>query len=157
MLLLAVLVGCAQSAQNEPSPLAQVERTPVGMQEAISKGLPIKCISEQAGQTATVYFKDGLMRMDTTPVGAHAIYTKDTIYSWMNKQGTMMKLADVERMAQKYGSKVQTKDDVVMQNTNAKCTQEAIDDKMFVPPSDVEFQDMTEMLKQVEQMANGYS
>jgi hypothetical protein len=165
IILLIFLVACAKPVEQAETP-EQIEtpeevKQPVAKQdmmiaEAVKLGQPIKCVSEQAGQTATIYMKGSKMRMDTSPSEAHGIYTEDTMYTWQGKQGTMMKLSDIKQMSAELGQQYQTKtqEEVVAnaEQSNARCEPADVPESMFVPPSDVEFQDLGEMMKQLESM-----
>ena len=130
------------------------------MAAAVKLGKPIKCITEQQGQTSTMYLKGSMTRMDTMPADAHAIYTVDTMYTWNGKQGTMIKVADIKKLAAEQGQvyKPKTADEVVSsaeQNPNVRCEAFEVSENMFVPPADVKFEDLAAMMKQIEGMAKG--
>ena len=144
-------------ASSEPAPVQQEKNAPVeektgvfDLAGALTKGLPIKCVSTKEGMTATLYFKDKNVRMDTSPVDAHGIYTQEWMYSWSGNVGSKMRLEDVAKL----GAQVpQTKshDELVSeaQNPDMDCESVSISDDMFVPPSDVNFQDLGALLSEV--------
>jgi len=164
IILLIFLVACAKPVEQAETP-EQIEtpeevKQPVAadmdIAAAVQTGQPIKCVSEQAGQTATIYMKGSKMRLDTSPSDAHGIYTEDTMYTWQGKQGTMMKLSDIKRMSEEAGQqyKPKTQEEVVTngEQSNARCEPADVPESMFVPPNDVQFQDIGEMMKQLESM-----
>lgn len=170
IVLLVLLIACGKPATQEAAhsdaeevahveeskPVAESEAVDISM--AVKLGKPMKCVSSQEGQTSTIYMKGSQMRMDTMPVDAHGIYTADVMYTWSGKQGMMMKMEDVKRMAGEQSPyKQPSQEDVVAnaQKYNTKCETAMVDESMFIPPSDVTFQDMGEMLKQAEAAMKG--
>ncbi len=158
IILLMFLVACAKHAveqkieTTEQAPMTKEEA--VDISAAIKLGSPVKCVSEQEGQSATIYMKGSQMRMDTMPADAHAIYTSDAMYTWKGDKGMIMKMEDVKRMAGEAGhpARPKTQDELVAgaQQANTKCQSAVIDESMFVPPAGIEFQDMSALLKQAE-------
>ncbi len=141
-----------QVTVSEPS----TPKTPsemMGISMAMSLGKPIKCTSTQEGQTVTIYMKGSKMRMDSSPADAHGIYTEDTMYSWSGNQGMMMKMEDIKKMASQ-AQPIKTQEEVVAnaEQTNAKCSPASVDESMFTPPGNVQFQDFGELMKQIPQM-----
>lgn len=167
VLLAILLVACSQAPEvsdTQSDVTTQAETQSVVEQKmdigkAMQVGTPMKCVSTYEGQTSTIYMKGSKMRMDTSPADAHGIYTADTMYTWQGSQGMMMKMEDVKKMAEKQGQayQQQTQEDVVSkaQETNAECMAFDVPESMFVPPSEVQFQDFGEMMKQLEGMAQG--
>jgi len=133
-----------------------VDSEMLNLAKALEMGKSVKCTTTFEGQTSTTYWKNDNMRMDTETADAHGIYTKDVMYTWSGKQGVMMKLADIEKMAQNAQAQTQpapkTKEEIVQENVNVQCEPFSVPDSMFVPPSDVEFQDMSKIFKQLEGM-----
>jgi|GEM_PF-4892787 len=128
----------------------------LNLAKALEMGKSVKCTTTFDGQTSTTYWKNERMRMDTPSVDAHGIYTEDVMYTWTGKQGVMMKLDDIKDMAKNAQDQNQappkTKEDIMNENVDVTCTPTDVQDSMFVPPSDVEFQDMSEIFKQLEGM-----
>jgi len=98
--------------------------------------------------------------MDTLPVDAHGIYTEDTMYTWQGKTGTVMKMEDVKQISADAGQQYKPKSqDEVIENAkkvNSKCEPADVPESMFVPPSDVQFQDLGSMIKQIEGMTKDF-
>ena len=115
----------------------------------IASKVPVKCVSEKDGVTATVYFVGQKVRMDTMPVDAHAIYDDERMWAWSGKVGTTMSMNDIKKLAQMSGQKLESKDDIVQkyQDPGINCERASVPDNAFTPPSDVKFQDMSELLK----------
>jgi hypothetical protein len=172
IVLLLLVIACAKPAaehvaEKEPAvALAEKEAAPepmtkseaVDISMAMKLGKPMKCVSVQEGQTATIYMKGSQMRMDTMPADAHGIYTQDVMYTWSNNQGMMIKMEDVKNMAGEQSPyKQPSQEDVVAnaQRYNTQCETAIVDESMFTPPADIKFQDMGEMLKQAEAAMKG--
>ncbi len=136
--VLILLVSCAQAGTMD-------------IATAMKLGKPIKCVSSQADQTSTIYMKGSKMRMDTMPADAHGIYTEDMVYSWQGSQGMMMKMSDVKQMVADAGQqyKAPSQEEVVerAKATDARCEPVEADESMFMPPSDVQFEDVGKMMQ----------
>ncbi len=135
---------------------AEVKNEMLNLAKALEMDQSVKCTTTVEGQTSVTYWKNDNMRMDTETADAHGIYTKDVMYTWTGKQGVMMNLADIEKMAQNAQAQTQpapkTREEIVQENVDIQCEPFDAPDSMFVPPSDVEFQDMSEIFKQLEGM-----
>ena len=161
IVLLMFLFACAKPAVDAAKP-AEPATQPVadtGMMDiakAVQLGKPIKCVSEQSGQTITIYMKGSKMRMDTVPADAHGIYTEDLMYTWQAKQGSVMKIADIKALSAEAGEQYKPKSQSEIienaQKVNSKCEAYDVSESLFTPPADVQFQDLTEMMKQLEAM-----
>lgn len=139
-----------------PETTTEVSNEMLNLAKALETGQSVKCTTSFEGQTSVTYWKNDNMRMDTETADAHGIYTKEVMYTWSGKDGVMMKLEDIERMAQNAQGQTQpaprTKEDIVQENVDVQCEPFSAPDSMFVPPSDVNFQDMSEVFKQLEGM-----
>lgn len=171
VVLLLFLLSCAPQApvvEGDGSPsvdetareavdktVPEVQDAPgIDLTEAFMKGTPIKCTTKVGEQTSTLYIKEEKIRMDTMPADAHGIYTKEMMYTWTRDKGAMMNLAEVEQIAGRMGDEYepQRPADVVAkaEQSNAECEPATVSDELFSPPADVQFQDMTEILRQLE-------
>lgn len=148
----AVLEESAETTQETQA----AESSMLDLAKALEMGQSVKCTTTFEGQTSTTYWKNERMRMDTPSVDAHGIYTEDVMYTWTGKQGVMMKLEDIKQMANNAQSQTQpapkTKEEIMNENVDVQCEPFNVPDSMFTPPSDVEFQDMSEIFKQLEGM-----
>lgn len=151
----------AEAMQAEAPPAAPVETQVEAPKEAAPvSGMPAdfdgmmlsgaKCVSSKEGQTATLYFKDGKMRMDTMPVDAHAIYDSDMMYAWSGTTGTKMSRKDMEQMAKEAGQQVKSQEQVKseMKDPGVHCEAASVSGDMFVPPAGIEFMDLAQMMQQ---------
>src|SRR5574342_455888 len=163
LVLMLFLIACAKPAVEQSTTEVvekeevAVEAEAVDMATAMKLGKSVKCVSQQADQTATIYMKGSQMRMDTMPADAHGIYTSDKMYTWKGNQGMMMNMEDVKRMAEEAGhpARPKTQEEIIASQSNVKCESASVDESMFTPPADVKFQDMGEMLKQAEAAMKG--
>ena len=171
LVLMIFLVACAKPAveqaeiketaavaEKEAAPDADSKLEAVDIAAAMQIGKPVKCVFEQEGQTATIYMKGSQMRMDTMPADAHGIYTQDVMYSWSGKQGMMVKMEDMKRLSGEQSPyKQPSKEDVVAsaQKYDTKCETAIVDESMFTPPADIQFQDLSDMMKQAETAMKG--
>ncbi|MEM3153954.1 MAG: hypothetical protein QW165_00085 [Candidatus Woesearchaeota archaeon] len=158
LLLIMFLIACAKPAiEQVKEPVAKGEE--IDMAIATKLGKPVKCVLDQKGQTVTIYMKGSKMRMDTMPADAHGIYTQDVMYTWKGDQGMMMRMDDVKRMSaqagQEYRPKTQEEIVASAQQSNVKCEAAMIDESIFVPPSNIQFQDLSDMMKQAEAAVKG--
>jgi hypothetical protein len=147
-IVLLFLISCAKAPTVEP------EKT-ISMSQAMQIGEPVECSFEQEDQTVTIYMKGSMMRMDTTPADAHAIYTEDTMYTWVADQGNMVKMSEMKKLASQLGEQYQpkTQEEIVAaaEEKGIKCTAAQVSTDMFSPPDDVTFQDMTEIMNQMSE------
>jgi len=140
-------------AVSAPAPGAEgskpVEKKSVAdIKTALKLGTPMVCTVTEENQTSTLYVKGSMMRVDTVPADAHAIYTDDAMYMWEGKEGQFVSLADLKKLG---AENVSTEEDVAdsAENQNAKCVEAQVDSKVFVAPTDVAFQDMTQFMKAI--------
>lgn len=174
MVALLLLVACASQETPEmmeeskvmegataEEPAAPVETSSAEMtvMAAMQNGGSAKCVVEKDGTTVTMYMKNMMARSDMMPMDAHGIYTDDTIYTWTGNQGFMMKKADIEKLAaqaQEGQKQYQSTEDIAQDYPDMRCSAYNVPDSMFTPPPGVEFQDMAEMMKQMQaQMPEG--
>ncbi len=153
IIFLVFLIACAPKPAPQPSPEA------VDISVAESLGKPMKCVSEVEGQTSTIYMKGSQMRMDTMPADAHGIYTSDALYTWRGSEGMTIKIDDLKKLAAEQGEKVSlpSQEQIIekAKKENAKCESADVPESMFVPPENVKFEDLGEMMKQIEASAKG--
>lgn len=146
----------APEVQVQPEPVAEEKQDLV---MAVEEGVSMKCVSATGGQTSTLQMKDGKLRVDTVPADAHAIYTKTMVYTWKGLKGTVMNLGEMRQIAENMGQEYEpeSQEQVVAkaEAADARCERVAVSDDVFVPPVDVEFQDLTEVMRQLEGFVAG--
>ena len=124
------------------------------MAKAFVLNVPYKCEYSMEDMTSVSYIKGEtrIKTMTTTPMGsAESIIRDDMLYSWdpNTKKGIKMKM-EKEDMPLQEMPKVSS-EYIKEQAQNVKCNPAKFGDEMFDVPTDVEFQDMTELLKQLQE------
>jgi hypothetical protein len=150
---LLVLSACGGEKKGETTASLVTD-----MAKAFMLNVPYKCVYKIENVEATSYIKGEkkIKSMTTTPMGeAHSLILDDMLYSWdpATKKGIKLKLEeemmqDVPKgaTAGAYALKEQAQ--------NVECSPEKFGDEMFAVPTDVEFQDLSELMTQMqEQMA----
>lgn len=139
------------------------------MLAGLQSGQSLKCnvTNTTDNQTFTYYLKDKKFRMDgTTTVDGqaqttHAINDSIYVYTWTDSQnqGVKMKVPTAEELAQQADQYKDYLDknpdltdaDVVKQYEDSgytiKCDPAGVDDGLFVPPTTVQFQDLSAMME----------
>jgi len=131
---------------------------------AVASGEPYYCEISGNDTTLTYHLKEGKMHMTTvTPdYEGYAINDTVTLYSWnsQSKQGTKMTLPTKEELesqaknlpspsdAPSFGT-ASDYDNYQSQGYTINCQQQAIDNSLFLPPSDITFIDPTATMKDV--------
>jgi len=154
IVLLVLLVACAPKPVPQPTAPESID-----ISVAENLGKPMKCVSEVEGQTSTIYLKGSQMRMDTMPADAHGIYTSDALYTWRGSEGMTIKIDDLKKLAAEQGEKVSlpSQDQIIekAKKEKAKCESADVPESLFVPPANVKFEDLGEMMKQIDASAKG--
>lgn len=154
VVVLAFVLACGQvpgveDSEGVQSPASEPSAVDLGIDivDAMESGDEFVCTFTHEGQTSSFFMKDGLLRMDTAPADAHAIYTEDSLYMWVAKQGTKVDRKSVGSLGE-----VKSQKDIVAEASNhlTVCKQVPVDDVLFTPPEDVVFQDLTEVIRQAE-------
>ncbi len=153
-ILLLILIACAQKPAVVQQEIPEQKEEVVDFSSAAQLGKPIKCVSEHEGQTTTIYMKGSQMRMDTVPSDAHGIYTSDMMYTWRGNEGMVVKMEDMKKLASEQGEAFTppSQEQVVAkaQQENAKCEPSDVPESMFMPPENIKFEDLGELMKQIE-------
>lgn len=143
----------ANVAEQPSVPVEQESKSAFDLSSALTQGLPVKCVSTKDGVTATMHFKGKNVRMDTSPVDAHGIYTEEWMYTWSGNVGTKMRMEDLKKLGEQAAASQQAKgrDDLVseVQSPDVDCESASVSDDLFVPPSNVQFQDLGALLSEV--------
>lgn len=131
------------------------------IQDAIAKNLSLQCsFTSDDGAATTAYIKAGAVRVDTktgTPDAASMIMKDKKIYFWQvsQKTGTMMTVpsitvtpAPTNSVAHPTGTSGDEGQNVLtmLEKFKNSCKTATIADSLFVPPADVKFSDMSEMM-----------
>jgi len=120
------------------------------IKDAMSKSLSLQCDYTSGNVKSTVYIKGKSLRSETDSQGSkiYAILKDNKLWSWSDKDknGIIMDLTDTQNQAtggQKSG------DDIIgeVEKYKQNCKQTVVSDSMFNPPSDIKFQDLSQMFK----------
>ncbi len=158
-----LLAGCTKPDSSKPANISQNMSEAQEFAKAIESGKPTHCTITKDASTIEYFIKGKTIAM-TTPTG-HMISDTKYLYTWddKTKQGSKMLIPTEEEakqmIEQKQGAqpnqnlpKLESQADFdTFKNDgyNVKCQGENIDDKIFVPPTDVKFIDPSEMMKAI--------
>ncbi len=139
-----------ESTTNKES--AQTGATFDSLQDIFSnKSLSLQCdYASDEGQKATIYIKNGMVRTSSvgeTPQESGEVIIRDnTMYFWNNEGGIKMTFnaEDMESAQQNAQAKQSLSD---LQKYKDSCKTAVVNDSLFTPPSDVVFQDMSNLLQ----------
>lgn len=137
------------------------------IKDALSKSVSIACTyTDPEGRETKTYIKNGAIRTDVSGESAGSVIMKDkTMYSWdpAKKEGVKMVLD--EKMMNPEGEKVegynqdwQSPEEAAeaLEQYKDNCKAEIVSDSLFVPPTDVKFMDLSEMMKNPESFMQQY-
>lgn len=134
------------------------------IQDALSKSLSLKCVyKDEQGIQTTTYIKGGAVRVNMEGIKDNeqpgSIILKDKkMYMWneVSKTGFTYTITEPEVTPGTESPKVDNKDSSVLagiEKYKDSCKTEVVADSLFVPPTDVKFQDMSafteNLMKQV--------
>ena len=112
----------------------------------------LKCMFQQEDQTATVYFSGNMMRLDVSDT--HTIYTDDTMFNWIGGEGTKVSIELLEEMSTETGQEYQSVEEIrTAAEQESDCSSAKIEESLFIPPESIEFSDMTELIRELEQLS----
>jgi hypothetical protein len=143
-------------AQTESSTsIPQEQNTDVfsTIKDALSKSLSLQCeFTDEEGRKTVSYIKNGQVRADITsskPEESGSVIVKDKkMYFWNSRGGFTMEFTD--EMMDSAESSAQGQDIIEnLEKYKQSCRAATVSDALFSPPSDVEFQDMSDMMKMV--------
>lgn len=141
------------------------------IKDALSKSISLECNftnamdlgekSEKKDLKVTAYIKNGAMRMhsatiadDIAQTDSDVIFKDEKMYIWSSKSGgIVMELPEIDaKNAPVVGGPGQNNGAEVFEELEKfkdSCKPAVVADSMFVPPSDVRFQDLTPMMQQL--------
>lgn len=117
------------------------------IKDAFLNSVGFKCEYETAGDQGkmTYYAKEGKIRIDGAwkdKDETATIILEDKIYNWnkVTKEGLVLPINNSEED----GTQVQKPEDIIeeLENNKQYCRQADVPDSLFVPPTDVSFQDL---------------
>jgi hypothetical protein len=155
--------------KNQP-----VASSGTSLKDLLTSTGPTKCSvttsTDKADSTGMVYIADGKMRTDftnTMKVGnlagkvqvAHMIVDTDYSYMWGDgemKFGIKMAKQEILDVQPGAGNSPQNEAAIDMnEKSDYKCGGWKIDERLFTPPSDIQFQDMSAMMKSMPSVQSG--
>lgn len=137
------LIACGQ---------AEVEQTAVqpsepAVQESANNGL--KCVAQLDTERVTAYIKEGFIRLDSEPSGAHIINTIEDYYAWGDEspRGMTVNLKTVDpELATDFVPPSTDEMLARLKISRSQCEPFTLSQDLFVPPSNIQFADMSEMI-----------
>lgn len=173
VLLLVAAGGVAYykfAKSSKSSSMMEEERGGVfnTIQDALAKNLSLQCkFTSDGGLAATAYIKSGSVRVDTKeglPDASSMIMKDKKIYFWQvaQKTGTVMTIPSITvtpvptsasaESNTPTGSSQQNEGQntlAMLEKFKDACKVAVVADSLFVPPTDVKFTDMSQMMKQM--------
>lgn len=127
------------------------------IRDALSKSMTLECNYEDTenGIKVQAYIKNGAVRTNMTGKDAESsgstIIKDKKMYFWNQQGGFMMEIPDVSITPTEDDSSSQSSnpEDVIegIERYKDSCKPAVVSDSLFTPPSDVKFQDFSEMMK----------
>lgn len=153
-LLGAIAIRLLSSKNSSQESTSQPQNAFTSIRDALSKSISLECkITDSQGRVTNAYIKNGAVRADMVgqdPKDSGSIIMKDKVlYLWNSEGAFKMSLPDnPNAMNESSGGSNQGNqllDD--LDNYKNNCKVSSVSDSLFVPPTDVNFSDMSEMMK----------
>jgi len=124
------------------------------IKDALMKSASLECdFTDEQGTKSKVYIKNGSVRSDYTGASAEqsgsVILVNKKMYMWTGKKGFMIEVPEVTPGQENTEeSKTKQQDDFManLEKYKESCKTSVVSDSLFTPPSDVEFQDYSQMM-----------
>lgn len=150
--------GSGTPASNSSNP---VGNTFSSIKDALSKSVSLQCnFTDETGRKTTSYIKNGAVRADIEAQKAEesgSVIVKDKkMYFWNKTSAFMMDLSatEVTGTPQNGGSNQgQNQENDLMaglEKYKESCKPAVVSDALFTPPSDIKFQDFSQMMKDAQ-------
>ncbi|MBI4150961.1 hypothetical protein HY492_02435 [Candidatus Woesearchaeota archaeon] len=169
LIALLVLAACSSGAPavstEMPVPGSDADEMVVeesftdNLASIFSSGTAAKCVVTSTDGEATIYVSGMNQRMDAMANGdtMHSIVDSSTIYIWTDRENKGFKMSkrameDTASQASQYQGQTPETYASSAPDANVRCSPWVVSGSMFMPPSNVEFQDLDEMMAQVQQM-----
>lgn len=170
LLLAAGAVGYYKFAHKEPTENAMMGEEHGGVfgsiQDALTRNLSLQCqFTSDEGVATTAYIKAGAVRVDTKtgkPDASSMIMKDKKIYFWQDAQktGTMMTVPSITvtplpTSSVKPTGSASAEDEganalSMLEKFKDSCKVASVADSLFVPPADVKFTDMSQMMRTMQ-------
>jgi len=135
--------------------------------DAFEGNSSIKCVYSQDGIESTSYIKRGMMRVDSTgsenEQSNSMIYKGPIVYTWKegSAEGFMIdtsKTSEIDEsevnQSQPFQNPKEVRDQI--EQSAPTCSKENVPDSLFVPPTNINFQSMDQMMDNItEQLPEG--
>lgn len=148
--------GSQDSVQNGGTKTTTMEEgsssdTFVGsLKEAIGMGVAMKCTYEVEGNEYEGYIKGKNYRgkmVNAEGQTGEVIVKENCMWSWSENQAQGVKTCIADEDMEEEGGDIWDQPDTVDTSVNYKCLPTTVSDSMFTPPSDIQFLDIDEMMK----------
>lgn len=138
------------------------------IQEALSKNLSLQCdVTDPQGHKTVSYIKNGKIRVDitgaTTAENGSVIMRDNKMYFWNNKGGISMEF-NIDELGKQGANSTPDQSGTgqnpqayvdMMEKYKESCKNATVSDSLFEVPTNVKFQDFSEMMKMMQGGANG--
>ena len=146
---LLMLGACSKNTETQnPTAKSSDDSFSGKLADIMSSGSSYKCTAMQENIQIQMYVKGKKVRSEmVTQQGKVNVVSDENQCVWMWQDGTTQgtKLCSDVQAQTNNDAEVQGKIDP---NTNVDCNKYAVSDYMFAPPTNVQFSDLSEMLKQ---------
>lgn len=148
--------GTPSSSSSNP-----VENTFSSIKDALSKSVSLQCnFTDETGRKTTSYIKNGAVRADIEAQNEEesgSVIIKDKkMYFWSKESAFMMDLSSTEvtetpqNGSQNQGQNQENDLMAGLEKYKESCKPAVVSDAQFSPPSDVKFQDFSQMMKDAQ-------
>jgi hypothetical protein len=162
LFLLVCVVGCGQQAKEE-----KPEALSASISELITQNKSVRCVLQAKGDetiaSGTTYVYKNQARSDyqlkmsgEELTNSHTITDGTYMYTWMdNNPSSAMKLKIADMQNEEFKAQAEDKGAGDYEDKfDYQCYKWQPEQSLFVPPSDINFTDYTEMFKQFQGMLN---
>ena len=153
LLLTFLLAGCGPQKQTSTQTENKAEEKKgvfASIRDAMNQSLSLQCDYSVAENKSTVFIKGKMLRSETEAGGNKnfAIMKENKLWTWSDKEksGLIIDLTD----SQNPGSgSPKTGDQIIedIEQYKDRCRQAIVSDSLFNPPTDISFQDLSQMMK----------
>ena len=157
ILTLAFLTACS-APQPGAAPATGDGIDISDISEAFTANAPVKCTINIEGNDADLWLKGETYRIEASSNNQKAVSIFDghVMYTWeeTSRQGFMIDLDRMKELAEELGEEPPetggyTREDLEALGSDVKCSRTTLPAGIFEKPSDIYFQDFTEMLEQM--------
>jgi len=154
--------GTVRTTLSPPTtqkPAASLTDKITDLTAAMTAGMAMKCTYAYKNIQSEGWIKGQKYYFKTTmPQGVGYVISDGTwMYTWQEgqTQGVKFNIAQMKTLSEGKEQGYQDMKQVSADATNVQCTPDAAGDSKFTPPSNIQFQDMGELLKQMQNAGAG--